>query len=66
LTGFLVESDHVAVLCRHNKPVPELRPITASPNSPGTPRFGLREGFGVPDSFFEPLPDDLVKASSGE
>jgi len=56
------ENGEVVVLCRHNKPVAELRPIPAAPDSPGTPRFGLWEGFGVPESFFEPLPGDLVKA----
>jgi prevent-host-death family protein len=60
------ENGEVVVLCRHNKPVAELRPIPAGPNSPGTPRFGLWDGFGVPSSLFEPLPDDLVKAFSGE
>lgn len=60
------ENGEVVVLCRHNKPVAELRPIPAAPNRPGTPRFGLWDGFGVPDSFFEPLPDDLVKAFRGE
>ncbi len=60
------ENGEVVVLCRHNKPVAELRPIPAPPASPGTPRFGLWEGFGLPESFFEPLPDELTKAFSGE
>ena len=60
------ENGEIVVLCRHNKPVAELRPIPAAPNSPRTPRFGLWDGFGVPESFFEPLPHDLVKAFRGE
>ena len=60
------ENGEVVVLCRHNKPVAELRAILAPPGSPGTPRFGLWEGFGLPESFFEPLPDELAKAFSAE
>jgi prevent-host-death family protein len=60
------ENGEVVVVCRHNKPVAELRPIPAPPGDRGTPRFGLWDGFGVPDSFFEPLPDDLAKAFRGE
>lgn len=60
------ENGQVVVLCRHNKPVAELRPLPAAPDSPGIPRFGLWYGFGVPDRFFEPLPEDLVKAFGGE
>lgn len=60
------ENGEVVVLCRHNKPVAELRSIPAPPDSPGAPRFGLWEGFGVPESFFEPLPDELAKAFSSE
>jgi prevent-host-death family protein len=65
-----VENGEVVVVCRHNKPGAELRPIPAAPDGTNpdraTPRFGLWDGFGVPDSFFEPLPGDLVKAFSGE
>ena len=61
-----VENGEVVVLCRHNKPVAELRSIPAAPDCSGTPRFGLWDGFGVPDSFFEPLPEDLVDALGGQ
>ena len=60
------ENGEVVVLCRHNKPVAELRAIPAPPDGPGTPRFGLWEGFGLSESFFEPLPDEIAKAFSGE
>lgn len=40
--------------------------IPAPQESPATPRFGLWEGFGVADSFFDPLPDDLVKVFGAE
>ena len=61
-----VEGGEVVVLCRHNKPIAELRPIPAAPDSPGTPVFGLWDGFGVSESFFEPLPESLVEAFQGE
>jgi antitoxin (DNA-binding transcriptional repressor) of toxin-antitoxin stability system len=60
------ENGEVVVLCRHNKPVAELRPLQAEASILGTPRFGLWEGFGVSDAFFEALPDDLVAAFNGE
>lgn len=60
------ENGEVVILCRHNRPVAELRALPAAPDNPGSPRFGLWDGFGVPDSFFEPLPDDLVAAFRGE
>ncbi len=64
------ENGELVVVCRHNKPVAELRAIAAAANvcgpaSRGTPVFGLWDGFGVSDTFFEPLPDDLLKAFGG-
>lgn len=59
------ENGEVVIVCRHNKPIAELRAIAARPERAGTPRFGLWEGFGVAESFFEPLPDDVVKAFGG-
>ena len=57
----LVEKGEVVILCRHNKPIAELRAVgeieTAEPR-----KFGLWEGFGVSDGFFEPLPDELLAA----
>jgi antitoxin (DNA-binding transcriptional repressor) of toxin-antitoxin stability system len=60
-----VENGEVVVLCRHNKPIAELRAI-ANPEPKRVPQFGLWEGFGVSESFFEPLPDDMLKAFSDE
>jgi antitoxin (DNA-binding transcriptional repressor) of toxin-antitoxin stability system len=53
------------VLCNRNRPVAELRSL----RKPGVraPRIGAARGeFVVPDSFFEPLPDEIIKAFSGE
>jgi prevent-host-death family protein len=58
-----VERGEVLILCRHNKPVAEIRAISSE--QPKSPRFGLWEGFGVSESFFEPLPDDILKPFNG-
>ena len=52
------------LLCRRNEPVAEIR---ALPRARTKPRpFGLAHGqFTVPDSFFEPLPDDIVESFEG-
>jgi antitoxin (DNA-binding transcriptional repressor) of toxin-antitoxin stability system len=53
------------VLCNRNQPVAELRSL----RKPGvrTPRIGAARGeFVVPDAFFEPLPDEILRALSGE
>jgi prevent-host-death family protein len=61
-----VEKGEVFILCRHNRPIAELRAISQETVKPRVPRFGLWEGFGVSESFFEPLPDDVLKAFNGE
>jgi len=46
------------ILCRRNRPVAEIR-LLPQPGK-GTRPIGLaREIFKVPESFFEPLPDDI-------
>ena len=48
------------VVCKRNRPVAELRSITRKPRKP---RIGVAKGqFTVPRSFFEPLPDEALKA----
>jgi antitoxin (DNA-binding transcriptional repressor) of toxin-antitoxin stability system len=52
------------ILCNRNRPVAELR--TLHGNVIRKPRLGVAKGeFTVPDSFFEPLPDEILKAFSG-
>ena len=49
------------LLCRRHEPVAEIRvlPRARTKRRP----FGLARGqFTVPDSFFEPLPDDILDA----
>ena len=67
LSRFLAElkPGEVLVLCNRNRPVAEL--WTLKKKSVGKPRIGVAKGeFTVPDSFFEPLPDEILKAFRGE
>ena len=51
------------VLCRRNVPVAEIRPL-AQRRTEERP-VGIDPGLVVPDSFFEPLPEDLLRAFEG-
>lgn len=55
----------VILLCRHNKPVAEIR---ALPEERKQPRpIGLGKGtVTLPPEFFDPLPEDLIRAFEGE
>jgi len=51
------------VLCRHNRELAEIRPL---PRPPTRQRpIGTDRGLEIPDSFFEPLPEDLLRAFEG-
>jgi antitoxin (DNA-binding transcriptional repressor) of toxin-antitoxin stability system len=51
------------ILCNRNWPVAELRLL---PSKIGKPRIGAAKGeFVVPDAFFEPLPDEILKGLAG-
>jgi prevent-host-death family protein len=59
-----VAEGEVVVLSRRNVPVAELRPLPR-PRRHKRP-IGLAKGsFQVPESFFEPLPDDLLAGFEG-
>jgi antitoxin (DNA-binding transcriptional repressor) of toxin-antitoxin stability system len=52
------------VLCNRNEPVAELR--TLCKKAVRKPRIGAARGeLVVPDSFFEPLPEEILKAFRG-
>ena len=54
----------IVTICRRNVPVAELRPVVRPDVRPRP--VGLAKGsFTVPESFFEPLPDDVVAAFEG-
>ena len=51
------------MICNRNRPVAELRAVEAVRTAPRP--IGLAEGFSVPESFFDPLPDDMLDAFEG-
>ncbi len=54
------------VIARNNKPAVRLVPVEPV-KKPRVPGFWKgREGFGIDDRFFEPLPDDELKLWNGE
>ena len=59
-----VEAGETIVVCRRNEPVAEIRPLPSTPREPRP--FGLLAGqFEVPDSFFEPLPEEVIAGFEG-
>ncbi len=63
LLDAVVKGEQV-VLCRRNVPIAELRPLPRRRRQPR--RVGTDPGLVVPDSFFNPLPDDLLDAFEGK
>ena len=59
----LKEGDRI-ILCRRNRPVAEIRPISDHQNEPRP--VGLGRGMaGLSDAFFDPLPDDVLDEIEG-
>jgi antitoxin (DNA-binding transcriptional repressor) of toxin-antitoxin stability system len=55
----------IILLCKRNHPIAEIRPLPAPPKKPRP--VGLGKGtFTVPDSFFEPLSDDVLDGFDGK
>lgn len=52
------------LICKHNRPVAELRAVQAVRTDP-RPIGGAAGEFDVPASFFDPLPDDLIAGFMG-
>lgn len=60
----LVEGGEVIVICRRSEPVAELRAIPKHPRR--IPQLGCAKGtFVIPPEFFDPLPEDLLRAFEG-
>lgn len=58
------EGEHI-LLCRRNVPIAEIHPVAELRREPRP--VGLAEGeLEVPESFFEPLPDEMLDAFDGE
>lgn len=61
----LEEDGEVIVLCRRNVPIAEIRPIPTQRRQ--LRPIGLWQGqFEVGPEFFEPLPEDLLRAFDGQ
>ena len=59
-----LEQGEVIILCRRNVPIAELRPLP-TPRQEDRP-VGLARGeFEVPDSFFDPLPEEILRSFEG-
>ena len=60
-----LQPGEVLLICNRNEPVAELQLVRKKAGR--RPRIGVAKGqFVVPDSFFEPLPDEILKAFNGE
>jgi antitoxin (DNA-binding transcriptional repressor) of toxin-antitoxin stability system len=59
-----LEQGETILLCKRNIPIAEIRPLAKKLSKPRP--IGLAKGkFSVPESFFEPLPEDILKAFEG-
>lgn len=58
-----VEAGETITLCRRNVPIAEIRPIRTERAEPRP--VGIDRGMTVPPSFFEPLPDEVIRAFEG-
>ena len=59
-----IEAGETIVLCRHNVPIAEIRPLPKQRKTPR--RLGTAKGqVAVPPEFFEPLPEEILRAFEG-
>ena len=58
-----VEGGETVILCRRNVPVAEIRPLPKPLTEPRP--IGTDPDLVIPDSFFDPLPEDLLDAFEG-
>lgn len=60
-----IEAGETILLCRHNVPIAEIRPLPKQRKTPR--RLGTAKGkVTVPPEFFEPLPEGLLCAFEGQ
>jgi len=59
-----LEAGETILLCRHNVPIAEIRPL---PQQRQTPRpLGTAKGkVKVPPGFFDPLPEEILRVFAG-
>jgi prevent-host-death family protein len=58
-----VADGDTVVICRRNVPAAELRPVRRQRRTRRP--VGLVPGLKVPKSFFEPLPEDIIRGFEG-
>ncbi len=63
-----VSNGETVVVCKRNVPIAEIKPIMALPKKKRPIGLAGKEypGFKLGDAFFEPLPDNIVKAFNCE
>ena len=59
-----VEAGETLILCRHNKPIAEVRPIKPAKGKKRV--FGIYAGFDVPPEAFQPMSEDELRPWEGE
>lgn len=60
-----VERGEVIILCRRNVPIAEIRALPQGRSTARRRPVGVDPGLVVPDTFFDPLPVDLLEAFEG-
>ena len=59
-----IEAGESILLCRHNVPIAEIRPLPKQRKTPR--RLGTAKGkVTVPPEFFEPLPEEVLQTFEG-
>lgn len=61
-----VEAGEVVNICRRNVPIAQLIPLPKTHTEPRPIGLASDADMDIPESFFEPLPDELLKAFNGE
>ena len=63
-----VSKGETVIVCKRNVPVAEIKPINTLPDKKRPVGLAGKEypDFQISDTFFEPLPDDIIAAFNGE
>jgi len=61
-----VEKGRTVIVCKRNIPIAEIRPLPRKSASKRPIGLASDKGVKLPDSFFEPLPAELISAFRGK
>jgi len=61
-----VEAGETVQICRRNVPVAQIVPLPQARKESRPVGLACDAQYDIPDSFFEPLPDKLLRAFNGE